>query len=72
MPKGGSSYKPKLKKSPNEDTKCAPARKHDGLSCSTEEELKDMANAWNRYVEMKMIDKKPINLYNDKRGLLEQ
>lgn len=63
---------PPIKKSKNEDKKCAPSKKLDKNTCFTLESLQEIANAFNTYVHMKLINKQPINITNDKTSLISQ
>ena len=66
------SSNPIIKKSENEEQKCAPSKKFEQNSCFTIEGLKEIATAFNTYVHMKIIKgKKVINISDNKSDLLK-
>ena len=65
-------YNPEIQKSKDEDKKCAPGAKFNEGSCFSLEDIIDMCNAFNMYVDMRLINKPKIILSNSKRELLKQ
>lgn len=63
---------PTVIKSDNEDKKCAPSKELTFNSCYLLEDLIDMCNAFNIYVDMKLINKPKINISNSKEQLVLQ
>jgi len=62
-----------MKKSKDEDKKCAPNKKYEEGSCFTLESLKDMSNAFNTYIDKGLIkNKNKINIVDSKKQLLQQ
>ena len=71
--KAGDNSNPLIKKSENEEQKCAPSKKFEQNSCFDIKGLKEIATAFNTYVHMKIIKgKKVITITNNKDEMLQQ
>ena len=66
-------HNPNIEKINNEDQKCAPGVKFEQGTCFILEQLIDMANAYNVWILMKLVQNKDsINVSNSKIDLLKQ
>jgi len=54
----------------NEDKKCAPSKTYSNGSCFTLNDLKNMANSFNNFVDKNQLDGEKITINNDKRHLV--
>lgn len=56
----------------NQDNKCAPNKEYTDGSCFTLDDLKKISIAFNNFIKKNNINKKSINIVNDKKALLIQ